>query len=411
MTNCIFNSINSTGCSHGFTCVPFIANIYMEHFESLAIPTSPKSIKWWFRYVDNVLSTIRKDQANKLQEHLISIDPHIKFTIELQGTDGLPFLDTVTKPTPNSIESTVYRKPTHTDRYLDYNSNHPISANLSLIDTLIHRAKQFLHLTFFKKKWIIFIKFHKTTTTQHSSFNKPNPNRKPNPSTVKFIEGAWVVIPYMKGLSEQYRHILTKYRVRVFFKGTSTIKSLLMHPKDPIPDAPKNWHNLPLEMPNQQLHSWIHRWNQQVPERKEFQTIDIKPPEPSETITSPQNTQKQNLKHFTIIDRDSNTLHHWVNEALQIHIKDSSLNRNIGKVRIPSVFYQLLKCHTQLELPHSSIPHPKLCTFFTWPFNTKDIWCFTPSWSPSTIEVSSLCSHLSNFKTTESLDLHLQRNT
>ena len=40
-----------------------------------------------------------------------SLDPHIKFTIELPGTDGLPFLDTLTKPTPNSIESTVHRKP------------------------------------------------------------------------------------------------------------------------------------------------------------------------------------------------------------------------------------------------------------------------------------------------------------
>ena len=42
-----------------------------------------------------------------------------------------------------------------------------------------------------------------------------------------------------KGLSEQYRHTLAKYKVRVFFKGTSTIKSLFMHPKDPIPDAQK----------------------------------------------------------------------------------------------------------------------------------------------------------------------------
>ena len=50
------------------------------------------------------------------------IDAHIKFTIELPGTDGPPFLDTLIKPTPNSIESTVYRKPIHTDRYLDYNS-------------------------------------------------------------------------------------------------------------------------------------------------------------------------------------------------------------------------------------------------------------------------------------------------
>ena len=55
---------------------------------------------------------------------------------------GLLFLDTPTNPTPNSIESIVYRNPTHTDRYLDYNSKHPISAKLSVIHTLIVRAKQ-----------------------------------------------------------------------------------------------------------------------------------------------------------------------------------------------------------------------------------------------------------------------------
>ena len=121
---------------------PVIANICMEYFESLVIPTSPTLIKWGFRYVDDVHSDTRKDQVTQLQEHLSSIDPHIKFTIELPGTDGLPFLDTLTKPTPNSIGSTVYRKPTYTDRYLDYNSNHPISAKLSVIHTLIHRAKQ-----------------------------------------------------------------------------------------------------------------------------------------------------------------------------------------------------------------------------------------------------------------------------
>ena len=67
-----------------------IANIYMEHFKSLAIPTSPTLIKWWFRYVDDVCSATRKDQVNQLQEHLNSTDPYIKFTIELLGTDGLP---------------------------------------------------------------------------------------------------------------------------------------------------------------------------------------------------------------------------------------------------------------------------------------------------------------------------------
>ena len=93
------------------TVSPAIANIYMEHFESLAISTL---IKLWFRYVDDVDSATSKDQVTKLQEHLNSIDPHIKFTIELPGTDGLPFLDTLTKSTHNCIESTVYRNlPMH----------------------------------------------------------------------------------------------------------------------------------------------------------------------------------------------------------------------------------------------------------------------------------------------------------
>ena len=114
----------------------------MEYFENLAIPTSPTLMKRWFRYVDDVHSVTRKDQVNKLQEHLNSIDPHIKFTIELPGTDRLCLLGTLTKPTPNSIESTAYRIPTHTDRYFHYNCNHPISAKLSVIHTLIHRGKQ-----------------------------------------------------------------------------------------------------------------------------------------------------------------------------------------------------------------------------------------------------------------------------
>ena len=213
----------------GLPVSPVTANIYMEYFESLAILTSPALIKWWFRYVDDVHSATRKDQVTKLQEHLNSIDPHIKFTIELTETDGLPFLDTLTKPTHNSTESTVYRKPTHTDKYLDYNSNHPISAKLSVIHTHIYIAKQVCSTPEFLAKEMDHL--HKVLQDDHyptQFFQQGKPkqktNKKPNLSIVMFI-GARVVIPHMKGLSEQYKHSLAKYKVRVFFKGISTIKS------------------------------------------------------------------------------------------------------------------------------------------------------------------------------------------
>ena len=40
-------------------------------------------------------------------------------------------------------------------------------------------------------------------------------NKKPNPSTGKFIEGTRIVIPYIKGLSEQYKDTLAKYSLKV----------------------------------------------------------------------------------------------------------------------------------------------------------------------------------------------------
>ena len=91
---------------------------------------------------------------------------------------------------------------------------------------------------------ITFTKSYKTTTQPLPSTvlqqgkSQQKTNGKPNPSTGKF-KGARVVIPYIKGLSEQYRHIPAKNKVRVFCKGTTTIKSLLMDPEDPIPDVQK----------------------------------------------------------------------------------------------------------------------------------------------------------------------------
>ena len=226
LTNCIF-CFNMKffkqlqGAAMHSPISPVIANIYMEHFESLAIPSSPTLIKWWFRYVDDVHSATRKDQVNKFQEHLNSIDPHFKFTIELPGTDGLFFLDTLTKSTSNSIESTVYRKPTHTDGYLNYNSNHPISAKLFVIHTLIHRPKQVCSTSDLLAKEMDHL--HKVLQDNHyptQFFQQGKPqqkgNKKPNLSTVKCKEGARVVIPQINGFSEEYRHTLAKYRVKSF---------------------------------------------------------------------------------------------------------------------------------------------------------------------------------------------------
>ena len=57
--------------------------------------------------------------------------------------DGaITFLDTIVKPEADgTLSITVYRKPTHTDQYLQWDSQHQLSAKFSVIYTLSHRVQ------------------------------------------------------------------------------------------------------------------------------------------------------------------------------------------------------------------------------------------------------------------------------
>ena len=106
---------------------PIVANIYKEKFEVAALESAELSPKLWVTYVDDVFvmwQHSRSDIEDFLQ-HLNHRDPNIKFTMELEKDLSIPFLDVrVTRSTGGNPSHQVYRKPTHTDRYLNYRSFH-----------------------------------------------------------------------------------------------------------------------------------------------------------------------------------------------------------------------------------------------------------------------------------------------
>ena len=74
--------------------------------------------------------------------HLNSLRPTITFTRELEEDGKLPFLDTLLhQQNDGSIDIIVYRKPTHTDRYLQFSSHHPHQDKVGLASCLFHRAR------------------------------------------------------------------------------------------------------------------------------------------------------------------------------------------------------------------------------------------------------------------------------
>ena len=124
---------------------PVLANIFMEHFEQNALANSALVPKLWKRYVDDIFAvwSYGKEQLNIFLSYLNNIHPSIKFNIEQENDQlSLSFLDiALTRNQDGSLKHSVYRKPTLTDRYLNYRSFHHPQIKSSVCRTLENPGK------------------------------------------------------------------------------------------------------------------------------------------------------------------------------------------------------------------------------------------------------------------------------
>ena len=103
----------------------------------------PLPPRLWMRYVDDTFVIQQEEHRQNFLEHINNMVPAIKFTLESNQQDvSIPFLDTIVKPEADSTLSlTVYRKPMHTDQYLQWDSHHNLVAKYSVISILTQRAR------------------------------------------------------------------------------------------------------------------------------------------------------------------------------------------------------------------------------------------------------------------------------
>ena len=119
-----------------------VANLVMEDVEERALSTFDIKLPFWKRYVDDTCTAVLMDRVDDLLQHLNGIEKSIQFTVEVEDNGKLPFLDVLLTHGHNGhIETSVYRKKTHTDKCLDFNSHHPLSHKKFVINTLLSRAR------------------------------------------------------------------------------------------------------------------------------------------------------------------------------------------------------------------------------------------------------------------------------
>ena len=130
------------GGAMGSPLVAHLADIHIDNILEQALQTWRGPIlPYCFRYVDDVHSALLDSSISDFGKHLNSQHADIQWELATAKQNHLPFLDIdLHLMEDGTIQTSVFRKPTHTESYLRYDSCSPPSCKASVITTLVRRA-------------------------------------------------------------------------------------------------------------------------------------------------------------------------------------------------------------------------------------------------------------------------------
>ena len=180
---------------------------------------------------------IPADRVDEMLAHINSTYHNIQFTSEREG-HVISFLDVRIMHNNDGSVSKVYRKPTHTDQYLQFSSHHPTAHKCGVISTLLKKAAS--HCSTNSLVWeVIYVKetLHQNGYPERFHLSQRSPSRKDEEED---DSRSHITIPYIQGVSEAVTRILSNIDVQVHMKPFRTLRMILSHPKDRIPDGDKS---------------------------------------------------------------------------------------------------------------------------------------------------------------------------
>lgn len=128
------------GVAMGSPLGPLFANIFMSELEKTLIPKVEGKLNMWTRYVDDTFAFIRRDEIKNVEVILNSFESKIQFTHEEEKDNNISFLDVQIKRLNDKLETSIYRKKTNTDLYINWYSHAPEIWKIGTLRNLLKRA-------------------------------------------------------------------------------------------------------------------------------------------------------------------------------------------------------------------------------------------------------------------------------
>jgi len=218
------------GAPMGGPVSPVVAEIFLQRLERDILELNPQ-IKHWTRYMDDIFALVDNGSIDVTLNSLNGYNQSIQFTSEVETSIGLPFMDILIYRKCGALGHKVYRKPTHTDLYLQYNSFHHISQKISVMNSLLCRAirvcdsdslnAELLHVqnVLLKNGYPLGLIRQKIRTNllKFYPLHPARPTTPADPPLVKIIKDR-VILPFSGRLSNRLAHLLQrKYSLDVAF--------------------------------------------------------------------------------------------------------------------------------------------------------------------------------------------------
>lgn len=218
-----------------------IAEAVLQKLERQVLPTSQHI--FWTRYVDDTFVILKRGQEMQLQAQLNSVFPEIQFTIEIEQDNCLPFLDVlVARRDDGTLETSVYRKPTHTDNMLHAASNHPTSHKASCIRSLYRRVDTHCSSPAAKEQEIATLRRmcltngYRPATVKRWLERRRTPTDRNQEEQREERRTRWCGAPYINAVSEPVARLLSEHGIRLAHRPSRTLRGILMQAKDRLTD-------------------------------------------------------------------------------------------------------------------------------------------------------------------------------
>jgi hypothetical protein len=315
------------------------------HFEQVNINNAALEKKplFWERAEDDVICIWQhgREEADKFLTFLNSIHARINWTSEVEKNSVLPFLDMNLQRVGNKIETSVYRKPTHTLKYSNFRSNRPRFAKLNNIKSLLFRAhnlceegpKKDLELSLISDAFIA-CEFPVNEVDRIIENYQATQKKEEVENQNDLENNCKIFLPYIPKVSDQLRAKLKKENVDVVFLRGRTVGQWLCNNKPK--NVPVRWKNKIYKVPCECGRFYIGETSQWWDDREKQHKVSIRTGDLRNSFASHVESSGHEIKWEAVefLDAHKYDKNRKIKEALYINAfsseKEPILNLELG---------------------------------------------------------------------------------